>query len=101
MRVENPKLVVEPGAGRTGKLAMVAYQFQHNPNKSLCAVPAGKGRVWHNFSKWLREHGDLYWMNGKAGLGKSALIRHICDNEITYKFLKSWAGISTLRVINF
>jgi hypothetical protein len=28
MRVENPKLVVEPGAGRTGKLAMVAYQFQ-------------------------------------------------------------------------
>jgi hypothetical protein len=40
-------------------------------------------------------------MNGKAGLGKSALIRHICDNEITYKCLKSWAGISTLRVINF
>jgi hypothetical protein len=29
MRVENPKLVVEPGAGRTGKLGMVAYQFQH------------------------------------------------------------------------
>jgi hypothetical protein len=29
MRVENPKLVVEPGAGRTGKLAMVAYQFQY------------------------------------------------------------------------
>jgi hypothetical protein len=29
MRVENPKSVVEPGAGRTGKLAMVAYQFQH------------------------------------------------------------------------
>ena len=28
MRVENPKLVVEPGAGRTGKLAMVACQFQ-------------------------------------------------------------------------
>jgi hypothetical protein len=22
-------LVVEPGTGRTGKLAMVAYQFQH------------------------------------------------------------------------
>jgi hypothetical protein len=28
MRVGNPKLVVEPGAGRTGKLAMVEYQFQ-------------------------------------------------------------------------
>ena len=31
MRVENPKLVVEPGAGRTGKQAMVAYQFQYSP----------------------------------------------------------------------
>ena len=30
MRVGNPKLVVEPGAGRTGKLAMVAYQFQQD-----------------------------------------------------------------------
>jgi hypothetical protein len=30
MRVENPKLVVEPGTGRTGKLAMVAYQFQQH-----------------------------------------------------------------------
>jgi hypothetical protein len=30
MRVENPKLVVEPGTGRTGKLAMVAYQFQYS-----------------------------------------------------------------------
>jgi hypothetical protein len=29
MRVGNPKLVVKPGTGRTGKLAMVAYQFQH------------------------------------------------------------------------
>ena len=27
MRVENTKLVVEPGAGRTGKLAKVVYQF--------------------------------------------------------------------------
>jgi hypothetical protein len=27
IRVENPKLVVEPGTGRTSKLAMVVYQF--------------------------------------------------------------------------
>jgi hypothetical protein len=27
MRVVSTKLVVEPGAGRTGKLAKVAYQF--------------------------------------------------------------------------
>jgi hypothetical protein len=33
MRVGNPKLVVEPGAGRTGKLAMVAYQFQQKGSK--------------------------------------------------------------------
>jgi hypothetical protein len=27
MRVESTKLAVEPGAGRTGKLAKVTYQF--------------------------------------------------------------------------
>ena len=44
MRVENPKLVVEPGAGRTGKLAMVAYQFQHPrlPIPSPAARPYGR-----------------------------------------------------------
>jgi hypothetical protein len=31
-------------------------------------------------------------MDGKAGLGKSTLMRYICDNEITYQYLKSWAG---------
>jgi hypothetical protein len=36
MGVESTKLVVEPGAGRTGKLAMVAYQFQHySPNMAV------------------------------------------------------------------
>jgi hypothetical protein len=30
MRVAKLILVVEPGTGRTGKLAMVAYQFQHH-----------------------------------------------------------------------
>jgi hypothetical protein len=30
MRVAKLILVVEPGTGRTGKLAMVAYQFQHD-----------------------------------------------------------------------
>jgi hypothetical protein len=40
MRVENPELVVEPGAGRTGKLAMVVYQFQQEQSLDLhlCTV---------------------------------------------------------------
>jgi hypothetical protein len=33
MRVESTKLVVEPGAGRTGRLAKVAYhQFNKDPD---------------------------------------------------------------------
>jgi hypothetical protein len=36
MRVENTKLVVEPGAGRTGRLASVAYhQFNNEAQYSL------------------------------------------------------------------
>ena len=34
MRVAKLILVVEPGTGRTGKLAMVAYQFQQEGSVS-------------------------------------------------------------------
>jgi tetratricopeptide (TPR) repeat protein len=38
MRVENPKLVVEPGAGRTGELAKVAYQFNNKEPLTITAM---------------------------------------------------------------
>jgi hypothetical protein len=66
MRVENPKLVVEPGAGRTGKLAMVAYQFQHKCLRGhRLAVGITK---YHAFSKIYSELLVVFW-NGHCWNG--------------------------------
>jgi hypothetical protein len=47
---------------------------------------------WSNFADWL-QHGDgLYWIQGKAGSGKSTLMKYICDNPLTNRYLTYWAG---------
>jgi hypothetical protein len=50
---------------------------------------------WSNFVKWLRydnEKGNgIYWINGKAGSGKSTLMRYIYLSERTKELLDLWA----------
>jgi hypothetical protein len=51
------------------------------------------------FVNWLR-HGDgLFWYNGKAGSGKSTLMKYLCGNERTRDNLKFWAGEERKLVI--
>ena len=42
---------------------------------------------WDNFVGWLRESGGIYWINGKAGSGKSTLMNFICRDERTRTYL--------------
>src|ERR1700753_2092784 len=73
---------------------------------------------WSNFVEWLEGDGSLYWITGKAGSGKSTLMKFITANEIApkttgppdeidppepryYKFLKKWAGRCELIVASF
>lgn len=46
---------------------------------------------WSNFGQWLREETGIYWINGKAGSGKSTLMKHIYDATLTKKFLLDWS----------
>lgn len=36
-------------------------------------------RRWSNFKKWLTSESQLYWITGKAGSGKSTLMKYICQ----------------------
>jgi hypothetical protein len=38
-------------------------------------------RKWDNFKNWLGSDSQLYWITGKAGSGKSTLIKYICERE--------------------
>lgn len=46
---------------------------------------------WTLFTKWLREDGGIYWVNGKAGSGKSTLMKFIWNHPKTTQLLTEWA----------
>ncbi len=52
----------------------------------------GSKKVGSNFLQWLNDDNEgIYWINGKAGSGKSTLMRFIHDNKRTLQQLQVWA----------
>lgn len=49
-------------------------------------------KPWANFSEWLRNGEGVYWIRGKAGSGKSVLMRHIVEDPRTRQNLRTWAS---------
>ncbi|KAI4684295.1 uncharacterized protein J4E84_006283 [Alternaria hordeiaustralica] len=58
-------------------------------------------RRWSNFAEWLRSGNSLYWISGKAGSGKSTLMKYICSNSETTQLLDLWRDGSTLLQARF
>ena len=44
------------------------------------------------FVHWLESQNGIYWINGKAGCGKSTLMKFISSNKLTAESLRFWAG---------
>jgi polynucleotide 5'-kinase involved in rRNA processing len=63
--------------------------------------PHEDARRWSNFAKWLETGSGVYWINGKAGSGKSTLMRYILDGSKARQHLKSWAGEASLEIAGF
>jgi len=65
--------------------------------------PKDSDRPWSDFHKWL--NGDqpdrLYWINGKAGSGKSTLMKYLVGHHNTRESLKQWAGGTKLLLSSF
>ena len=53
-------------------------------------------RPWSNFVDWLKTGSKTYWINGKAGSGKSTLMNFIRDDPRTKEGLQQWAGTKDL-----
>jgi NACHT domain len=56
--------------------------------------PINSTTRWDEFSNWLSHGEGIYWINGKAGSGKSTLMRYICEDSRTSSLLEEWAGES-------
>jgi hypothetical protein len=46
-----------------------------------------------HFRSWLDHSSGICWINGKAGSGKSTMIKFMADSPETHKILQRWAGI--------
>ncbi|KAI8654269.1 hypothetical protein NCS56_01383700 [Fusarium sp. Ph1] len=64
--------------------------------------PKGEAR-WDDLSQWLRQdpqHG-IYWISGKAGSGKSTLMKYLHSQERTRSLLREWSGAGSYTLVDF
>ncbi|KAL9035235.1 MAG: hypothetical protein Q9214_006679, partial [Letrouitia sp. 1 TL-2023] len=48
------------------------------------------------FCSWLRGDGGIFWISGKAGSGKSTLMKLISNDSKTQELLRQWSGSKKL-----
>lgn len=49
-----------------------------------------------NFPEWLRSGQGVHWIAGKAGSGKSTLMKWVNHHDLTFSGLREWAGPNKL-----
>ena len=49
-------------------------------------------RGWQSITEWLENGDGVYWINGKAGSGKSTLMSYLSHHERTLGLLRVWSG---------
>lgn len=47
--------------------------------------------TWVSFPQWLQTDSSLYWITGKAGSGKSTLMKYIYQDTRTFEYLEQWS----------
>lgn len=47
-------------------------------------------QLWDNFLEWLQSDSSIYWISGKAGSGKSTLMKFILSSPQTQSALEKW-----------
>jgi hypothetical protein len=51
-----------------------------------------------HFRNWLRYGKEIFWFSGKAGSGKSTMMRFLANHEATREMLEEWANGSHLVI---
>lgn len=54
-----------------------------------------------HFRTWLQSKGTLFWINGKAGSGKSTLMKYLHRQDMLKELLQIWAGQRQLVMATF
>lgn len=76
----------------------------HHGTLDWVLEPTGRARPrasWDNLCDWFRNGSGIYWVSGKAGSGKSTLMKHIYAQGKTNDLLRQWAAGGQFRKANF
>ncbi|VUC20532.1 unnamed protein product [Clonostachys rosea] len=56
---------------------------------------------WDILPHWLQSGSGIYWLCGKAGSGKSTLMKLLSDHEATLKYLSAWTKGKPCAIADF
>ena len=59
------------------------------------------GELQHHFLQWLKNGNGVFWVTGKAGSGKSTLMKYITEHPKTRQALSQWASNQHLITAGF
>lgn len=63
--------------------------------------PPADNVKWDNLSQWLQSGSGIYWILGKAGSGKTTLMKHLYDSSVACCLLSKWAKSEQLIIPHF
>ncbi|KAF9873502.1 hypothetical protein CkaCkLH20_08961 [Colletotrichum karsti] len=66
--------------------------FKGNSDKSTVGMASG------TFIEWLQQDDGVFWVTGKAGSGKSTLMKFLTHHAKTNRLLSKWAGDGSLII---
>ncbi|KAK4172783.1 hypothetical protein QBC36DRAFT_314514 [Triangularia setosa] len=72
------------------------FQWIFTPSADKDFKPA-----WDSFVDWLESDSQLYWMTGKAGSGKSTLMKLISHHRRLLHHLKTWSQGQPITIASF
>ncbi|WYZ45923.1 hypothetical protein EsH8_IX_000148 [Colletotrichum jinshuiense] len=69
-----------------------AVASAHGTTLKWALEPPGIDFPWDDLSHWLRFESGIYWVSGKAGSGKSTLMKYLYHSLHTRSLLQQWAS---------
>lgn len=81
----------------------IAIQHAHKETFKWALAPHDENTEykWDDLSHWFEHGSGIYWVSGKAGSGKSTLMKYLYELKKTRDLLASWAGPRPLTIVNF
>lgn len=73
----------------------------HSQTLKWALDPSKVGIEWDSLPIWLKSGSGIYWLSGKAGSGKSTLMKYLLNHPSTRTLLSEWAKPHVLILDSF